>query len=63
VHEEEVWTPVSDPNARGYQPQIAPKWISQDGRSFWLVWTDFQLVDEKRPYYCFNLQKVEVLID
>jgi hypothetical protein len=63
VHEEEAWTPAGDPGARAYQPQIAPKWISQDGRSFWLVWTDFQLVNEKRPYYCFNLQKFEVLIE
>jgi hypothetical protein len=63
VHEEEAWTPAGDPAARAYQPQIAPKWIAQDGRSFWLVWTDFQLVNDKKPYYCFNLQKVEVLID
>ena len=63
VHEEEMWTPAGDPAARAYQPQIAPKWIAPDGRSFWLVWTDFQLINEARPYYCFNLQKVEVLID
>ena len=63
VHEEEAWTPAGDPAARAYQPQIAPRWIRPDGRSFWLVWTDFQLVNQARPYYCFNLQQVEVLID
>jgi len=42
IHEEEAWTPNNDPNARAYQPQIAPKWIAPDGKSFWLVWTDFQ---------------------
>jgi hypothetical protein len=63
VHEEMAWTPGGDLYARAYQPQIAPKWISPDGRSFWLVWTDFQLRDGKRPFYCFNLQKVEVLLD
>ena len=30
------------PAARAYQPQISPKWIAQDGKLFWLVWTDFQ---------------------
>ena len=34
--------PANDPAARAYQPQIAPKWIAADGKSFWLVWTDFQ---------------------
>ena len=60
VHEDTVWTPANDPGARAYQPQIIPKWISPDGKSFWMVWTDFQLLNEKRPYYAFNYQKVEV---
>ena len=60
IHEEQRWAPADDPDARAYQPQIAPKWIADDGRSFWLVWTDFQMVDGKRPYYAFNLQEVEV---
>lgn len=37
-----AWTPDNDPAAIAYQPQIAPKWITKDGKSFWLVWTDFQ---------------------
>jgi hypothetical protein len=41
-HEDTAWAPGGDANARCYQPQISPKWISEDGRSFWLVWTDFQ---------------------
>ena len=41
IHEESEWTPGGDKNARAYQPQIAPKWIAADGKSFWLVWTDF----------------------
>ena len=47
--------------ARAYQPQIAPKWISDDGKSFWLVWTDFQFVGPQRPYYSYNIQKVELV--
>ncbi|MGB2710377.1 MAG: hypothetical protein WBC33_02590 [Conexibacter sp.] len=44
VHEETAWLPAGDPAARPYKPQIAPKWIAEDGKSFWLVWTDFQTV-------------------
>jgi hypothetical protein len=63
IHEETEWMPAGDRNARAYQPQIAPKWIAADGRSFWLVWTDFQVEAGKRPYYSFNTQKVELQID
>lgn len=49
VHEETAWTPAGDANARAYSPQIAPKWIAPDGKSFWLVWTDFQLVEARPP--------------
>ena len=61
VHEETEWTPSGDLQARAYQPQISPKWIAGDGRSFWLVFSDFQRVDGELPYYCFNYQKVEIL--
>jgi len=62
VYGDDRWTPVGDAAARCYQPQIAPKWIAADGRSFWLVWTDFQVIDAVRPFYAFNLQKVEVTL-
>ena len=42
IYEESAWTPAGELSARCFQPQIAPKWISQDGKSFWLVWTDIQ---------------------
>jgi len=42
VHEESAWTPGNDREARAYAPQIAPKWLAADGRSFWLVWADLQ---------------------
>jgi len=63
VHEDTAWTPGGDKGARCYQPQIAPKWIAADGKSFWLVWTDFQVINGQRPYYAFNTQKVEVQLD
>lgn len=48
IHEETEWLPAGDRNARAYQPQIAPKWIAPDGKSFWLVWTDFQGADNDK---------------
>jgi hypothetical protein len=42
IHEDTAWTPGGDEKARCYQPQISPKWISEDGRSIWIVWTDYQ---------------------
>ena len=42
IHEETTWMPGGDANARAFAPQIAPKWIAPDGKSFWLVWSDFQ---------------------
>lgn len=42
IHEATAWTPGDDTAARAFLPQIAPKWIADDGRSFWLVWSDYQ---------------------
>jgi hypothetical protein len=41
-YEDDSWTPGGDQNARAYQPIIVPNWISDDGKSFWMIWTDFQ---------------------
>ncbi|SLJ94923.1 DUF4185 domain-containing protein [Novosphingobium mathurense] len=46
VHEERAWTPGGDPQSRAYSPQISPKWMSDDGKSFWLVWTDLKGIRE-----------------
>lgn len=43
IHEETAWMPAKDSGGRAYSPQISPKWIAADGKSFWLVWTDYQL--------------------
>ena len=63
VHEEQSWTPADDPLALAYQPQISPKWIAEDGLSFWMAWTDFQRVGKggPRPYYDYNIQQVTIL--
>jgi len=46
VHEETAWMPGDDPASRAYSPQIAPKWIAPDGKSFWLVWADLKGIRE-----------------
>ncbi|MEO8393437.1 MAG: hypothetical protein ABI700_10640 [Chloroflexota bacterium] len=61
VHEDLAWTPGGDPTARCYQPQISPKWISDDGISFWMVWADFRAGGGDYPYYAFNCQKVNLI--
>ena len=88
VHEETAWLPGGDNGARAVAPQIVPAWISRDGRSFWLAWSDVQqssLVEttdpmvsargredfmllrrhwrEKHPYFAFNTQKVDLLLE
>jgi len=50
IHEEATWMPAGEKEARAYEPQIAPKWIAPDGRSFWLVWTDGQMKGDKAEY-------------
>ena len=52
IHEDTAWIVNGDKENRNYQPQISPKWIAPDGKSFWLVWTNF------RGGYAFNCQKV-----
>jgi len=42
IHEENAWKPGNDPAARAYAPQIAPKWLAPDGKSFWLIWADLR---------------------
>jgi hypothetical protein len=42
IHEDLAWMPNGDHAARCYCPQIAPKWISRDGKSFWMIWSDYQ---------------------
>ena len=42
IHKELAWMPAKDSASRPYQPQIAPKWLGPDGKSFWLVWSYFE---------------------
>jgi hypothetical protein len=46
IHEETAWTPGGDTAVRAYSPQIAPKWIAPDGKSFWMAWADLKGIRE-----------------
>ena len=65
IYKNEAWTIKDDPGTRIYNPIIAPKWISADGKSFTLIFTDGKnwalSSDVVRPYYLFNTQKVRFL--
>ena len=62
IHEQTKWLIAGDTMGRNYQPQISPKWLAEDGKSFWLVFTDFRN-GGKKPYYSFNCQKVRILTE
>lgn len=67
IHEESAWLPANDRAARALCPQIAPKWISSDGKSFWLVWADYQFKgaagDVEHPDKGFNEVSKEIMDD
>jgi hypothetical protein len=73
IHEETEWLPGGDAGARAYEAQIMPKWIADDGLSFWLVWTDIQALGEEDltrtpywtrwPYYAMNTQRVDLIVE
>ena len=35
----EHWTP-DDPGNLAYQPKLSPKWISEDGKTMTIIWSD-----------------------
>ena len=65
MHEDTAWTPGGDVNARAYQPQISSKWIAEDGKSFWMVFSEYRHgADGFLTYhYDFNYHKVEILTE
>jgi hypothetical protein len=62
IHEEKEWYPGGDREARAYEAQIIPKWIAEDGRSFWLVWSDLQ-GGENMLHYEMNAQRVDLIVE
>jgi len=79
IHEDKAWAPDGNPDSRPYAPQIPAKWISEDGKSFWIVWTDFRAISDgtdiesiddmydkfkiQQPGYAFQCQKYLIHTD
>lgn len=63
IHEESAWLPNGDTAARAFAPQISPKWIAQDGRSFWLIWSDFQVNDQSAAQQALQQSKQNFTVD
>ncbi len=61
AHGEDPWNLPGDNEALLYHPQVLPQTIADDGRSFWMVFSDGR--DEwADPYYSFNMQKVNLQV-
>jgi hypothetical protein len=46
IHGDAAWSPTGDDRERAYEVNISPKWIAADGRSLWIVGTDYMDVEE-----------------
>jgi hypothetical protein len=56
----ENWQVGEDIN-RLYLPQLAPKWISEDGKTMQLVFSD--AANSHTTYYKWNMQEVRIKMD
>lgn len=62
IHAETEWLISGDKAGRNGQSQITPTWLAEDGKLYWLVFTDCRDAGKKR-YYSLSCQKVPVLTD
>jgi hypothetical protein len=63
--QEVYWTNkwiINSTDDRLYEPVIAPKWIAEDGKSFYLIHSNSR-GSFSPTYYLFNVQKVTLTID
>jgi len=65
IYKNEAWIIDGQPETRIYNPVIAPKWISKDGKSFTMIFTDGRNWgppwDRPRKGYSLNTMRVKVL--
>ncbi len=59
-YRDEKWI-ADDPENRLYLPQLSPKWISEDGKSMYMVFSDAGRRYSKR--YLWNMQKFRITFD
>ena len=58
-HYEERWYGDNERN-RLYEPQLSPKWISDDGRTMYLVYSDAR--DRHSTNYRWNMQRITLSV-
>ena len=54
---------VDDPKNRTYQPKLSPKWISEDGKTMTLIWSDAMKNAEGKSHstnYLWNQMEIEI---
>jgi len=59
-HYEEKWYGDS-PENRLYEPQLSPKWISNDGRTMYLIYSDAR--DRHSTNYRWNMQELTLTVE
>ena len=63
IYEAKEWLPRGDKQARAYQPQFMPAWLSADGKSFYMAWTEFRSHTELGSLYAYQHQRVDILTE
>jgi hypothetical protein len=61
---DEEWV-VDDPKNRTYQPKLSPKWISEDGKTMTLIWSDAMKNENGHSHttnYLWNQMQIEIQI-
>ena len=59
------WT-VDDPDNLTYQPKLSPKWISEDGQTMTLIWSDAMLNDQGDSHavnYLWNQIEINIIVE
>jgi hypothetical protein len=57
---------VDDEKNRTYQPKLSPKWISSDGKTMVLIWSDAMKNKKGHSHtvnYLWNQMEIEILLD
>jgi hypothetical protein len=60
---QEEWCPRGDRAARAYQPQFMPAWLAEDGKSFYMSWTDFRGDSAVGCTYAYQHQRVDIITE
>ena len=57
---DEVWD-ADHPDNRLYMPQLSPKWIFDNGKTMYLIFSDAR--DGHSTNYKWNMQKIQIVLE